>query len=98
MAKLTTTEATTSEAPTPVFKNVRTETHENRVTFSFSIEPEATDLHRFKIVYGTGASALDNEILTHEAKSILKDGVYTWYVATLDPGAYIFKLYGQNTE
>lgn len=92
-------EAETVSAPlaVPAFRNVKAETNEERVTFSFSLENPPENLGKFKIMYGTGAGALDSEIITHDADQILKNGVYTWYIATLLPNTYTFKIYALDT-
>jgi len=87
----------TTTAPA-AFKNVKATTDAARVTFSFEIENPPANLGNFKIMYGTGASALDSEATTYPANSIFSGGVYTWYMASLPPNTYTFKIYGQDTS
>lgn len=84
-------------SPSPAFRNVRADTTTDRITFSFSLDNPPSNLGKFKILYGTGMGALDAEIITHDAGSILKGDVYTWYIATLPPNTYTFKVYALDT-
>ena len=80
----------------PQFKNVRATTDKDRITFTFGIDNVPANLNNFKIMYGTGASALNSEIVTQAASSILSGGLYTWYVPNLPANTYTFKIYGQD--
>lgn len=84
-------------SPVPAFRNVRADTNTERITFSFSLDNPPNNLGKFKILYGTGVGMLDSEIVTHEASRILKNGIYTWYIATLPPSTYTFKVYALDT-
>lgn len=81
------------DAPLPAFKNIKAVTQDSRVTFSFEIENTPADLDAFKITHGATGS-----IMTHQANSIVKNGVYTWYVDQLPPQDYTFKIHGQKAD
>ncbi len=88
--------------PTPVipevkpaaFKDIKTETLNNigKVVFAFAVENPPKNLGYFKIQYGKDTKTMTGEVLTHEAKTILKDGKYSWYVPNLREGDYVFKI------
>lgn len=68
MATLT---VTATPVLNPTFKEVKTETDlDGKVTFSFKVENAPENLEKFKIMYGTGASALDKEVSTQAAATI----------------------------
>ena len=73
----------TEEKPAvnPAFKNVKAETDQHKITFTFSVENAPTDLDSFKIFHNSGS------VVTHSAAKILKDGVYSWYIDSLTSGA-----------
>lgn len=91
LAMLTVQEATPVAAPAPAFRNVKAETKDQRITFSFAVDNVPANLENFHITYGTGSF-----VNTQPAKNILKDGIYTWYIANLAPGEYTFRLQGQT--
>lgn len=94
--------------PTPVipevkpatFKDIKTETLNNigKVVFTFAVENPPKNLGYFKINYGENKDALLGEVLTHEVKTILKDGKYSWYVPNLREGDYVFKITALDTN
>ncbi len=96
--KMATLTVTVKEVLVPSFKNVKTETDtDGKVTFSFTVENAPENLQKFKIMYGTGASALDKESVTQDAGTIKKGDIYTWYIPELVAGTYTFKIYGQSS-
>lgn len=90
----------TGAVVTPVakatFKNVKTETKDGKVTFTFGVDNAPTELKNFKISYGAGSSVSGNSVTTQDAQKILKDGLYTWYIDKLTPGDYTFKIEWQS--
>lgn len=76
----------------PEFKNVKTETKDARVTFTFSVENPPKDLDTFQISYASGS------VTTFPVAKILKDGKYSWYIDKLAPGQYSFKIQGKNAS
>ena len=78
----------TEEKPAvnPAFKNVKAETDQHKITFTFSVENAPADLNAFKIFHNSGS------VVTHSASKILKDGVYSWYIDSLTPGQYTFQI------
>ncbi|PID84422.1 hypothetical protein CSB09_01275 [Candidatus Gracilibacteria bacterium] len=85
--------------PTPTqkqaeFKNIKTETLNNigKVIFTFELENAPEDLGFFKINYGEDPKNMMGEVLTHEAKSIKKGDLYSWYVPNLRQGDYVFQI------
>lgn len=98
-ATLTVTEKTVSAPPkeevpaelSASFKNIKTETKDTTVNFSFGVENPPKDLSAFKITYGSTGS-----VTTHSADKILSDNIYKWYISNLNPGDYTFKIEGIN--
>lgn len=86
-------EEPTVESPKPQFKDIKAETKDSRVTFTFEIENVPMDLHNFRINYGDNVA-----VVTQEAGKILKDGKYTWYIDNLLPGDYVFKIQWQKVD
>lgn len=80
------------EAPKPSFKDIKTETKDAKVMFTFAVENAPSDLHTFQISYASGA------VTTHPANSILKEGKYSWYIDRLSPGPYTFYIQGKNAS
>lgn len=78
------------EPKNPTFKDVKTETKDARVTFTFAIENAPTDLDAFQISHASGS------VTTYSGSKILKDGKYSWYIDNLTPGQYTFKIQGKN--
>ena len=78
------------EMPKPAFKNVKTETKDTKVIFTFAVENTPTDLDAFEISHASGS------VTTHSASKILKDGQYSWYIDNLAPGPYTFHIQGKN--
>lgn len=97
MATLVVTEKkveTSASAPLlPAFKNVKAETKDQKITFSFMVENVPDSLDHFKITYGSGAS-----VKTFAANKILKDGVYAWYIDNLIAGEHTFQIHGQTAS
>lgn len=86
------TVAPTQTAPvvtTPAFKNIKAETSDAKVQFTFAVENAPTTLDSFKITYGQTGT-----VNTSKASKIYKDGVYAWYIDKLSPGDYTFKIQG----
>lgn len=94
---------TVTEAPKAAFENVKIETADKKVTFTFTVanEPEATS--KFKFSYGTDSGALTKESVTFEKAKIAyvatgatasgsTGNSYKWYVDGLEPGKYFFKI------
>jgi len=95
LATLTVTKKEKTEekpAVNPAFKNVKAETDQHKITFTFSVENAPADLNAFKIFHNSGS------VVTHSASKILKDGVYSWYIDSLAPGQYTFQIQGQNAS
>ncbi len=84
------------KALVPVWKfmNVRTETIGTKILFSFKVENIPTDLVKFKIAYGENPDSLSEQVITYEANKILNgSGEYTWYIDTLQPKNYTFRIF-----
>lgn len=95
--KMATLTVTATPVLNPTFKEVKTETDlDGKVTFSFKVENAPENLEKFKIMYGTGASALDKEVSTQAAATIKQWDNYIWYIPWLPGGTYTFKIYGQS--
>lgn len=81
------------EVKNPSFKNVKTETKDSRVIFTFEVENPPKDLSTFKITYGsTGA------VVTQNIDKIFKEWKFSWYIDNLVPGDYTFKIQGQKAD
>lgn len=80
------------ETPKPAFKDVKTQTKNKRVTFTFGVENAPADLDAFEISYNSGS------VTTYSGSKIFKDGKYTWYIDNLAPADYIFYIQGKNTS
>lgn len=80
------------EAPKPAFRNVKTETKDTKVIFTFAVENTPTDLDAFEISHASGA------VTTYSGSKILKDGQYSWYIDNLAPGPYTFHIQGKNAS
>ncbi len=74
------------------FKDIKTETKDARVTFTFSVENPPAELDAFEISHASGS------ITTYSGSKILKDGKYSWYIDNLSPGQYTFKIQGKNAS
>lgn len=74
--------------------NVRAETIGTKILFSFKVENIPTDLVKFKIAYGENPDSLSEQVITYEANKILNgSGEYTWYIDTLQPKNYTFRIF-----
>lgn len=80
------------EVKNPAFKDVKTETKDSRVTFTFAVENAPADLDAFEISHASGS------VTTYSGSKILKDGKYSWYIDKLTPGQYTFKIQGKNAS
>lgn len=80
------------------FKNVKAETKDQKITFTFSIENLPKDLKNFFITYGSGSSASGKTVTTQDAEKILKNGQYSWYISDLTAGDYTFEIQGKNAS
>ena len=81
------------ESKKPTFKNIKAETQDQKITFSFEVENPPTNLATFRITYGaTGA------VVTQHVEKILKNSIYTWYIDNLLPGEHTFKIQGQKAD
>ena len=91
---------TVLEAPKMVYENVKIESGDKRVTFTFDVANPAESLSKFKFSYGTDSGALTKESVTFEKSKIAVIGTgasasgstYKWYVDGLEPGKYFFKI------
>lgn len=86
------TEEPKEEVKNPAFKDVKTETKDARVTFTFAVENAPADLDTFEISHASGS------VTTYSGSKILKDGKYSWYIDKLTPGQYTFKIQGKNAS
>lgn len=80
------------------FKNVKAETKDQKITFTFAIENLPKDLKNFLITYGSGSSASGKTVNTQDAEKILKNGQYSWYIDNLAAGDYTFEIHGKNAS
>lgn len=91
---------TVLEAPKMGYENVKIESGDKRVTFTFDVTNPAESLSKFKFSYGTESGALTKESITFEKSKIAVTGTgatgsgstYKWYVDGLEPGKYFFKI------
>lgn len=87
------------DTPAPSFKNIKAETKESRVTLNFFVDNIASDVEKFKIVYGESPEKLTREVLTYATGKILqKDGSFQWYIDKLEPKSYTFKILGVKSD
>ncbi len=84
-----------------IFKNVKAELWDKKVTFTFEVSPDKPEYAKFKFVYGTDSETLktawdtqNKESVTFEkAKLASGSGTYKWYIPWLDPAwKYFFKI------
>lgn len=81
------------EIKNPSFKNIKTETKDSRVIFTFEVENPPKELATFKITYGsTGA------VVTQNIDKIFKEWKFSWYIDNLIPGDYTFKIQWQKAD
>ena len=81
-----------------LFKNIKSEVAAKKVTFTFDLDTEPTDLAKFKFQYGTETGALIKESITIEKEKIkTKSGSYTWYIQDLDPQTKYFRILGLDS-
>lgn len=84
----------TTELPN-LFKNIKSEVVAKKVTFTFEMDNEPTDLAKFKFQYGTDSGTLVKESVTLEKEKIkTKSGSYSWYLQDLDPQTKYFRILG----
>ena len=84
----------TTELPNP-FKNIKSVGTAKKVTFTFEVDNEPTELAKFKFQYGTESGTLVKESITFEKEKIkTKDGSYSWYIMNLDPQTKYFRILG----
>lgn len=81
------------ETPKPAFKNVKAETKEQKITFTFALDNAPKDLKNFVISYGTGS-----KVTTQDAEKIFKNDNYSWYIDNLLPGDYTFEIQGYTAS
>lgn len=81
------------EVKNPSFKNIKTETRDSRVIFTFEVENPPKDLSTFKITYGSTGS-----VVTQNIDKIFKEGKFSWYIDNLVPGDYTFKIQWQKAD
>ncbi|OIO78272.1 hypothetical protein CO024_02295 [Candidatus Gracilibacteria bacterium CG_4_9_14_0_2_um_filter_38_7] len=88
----------TTEAPNP-FKNIKSEVVPKKVTFTFGVETEPTELAKFKFQYGTESGTLSKESITFDKEKIkTASGMYQWYIANLDPETKYFRILGLDKD
>lgn len=93
---------TVLETPKMSYENVKIESGDKRVTFTFDVVNPVESLSKFKFSYGTESGALSKESVTFEKSKIAVTGTgasasgstYKWYVDGLEPGKYFFKIAG----
>lgn len=85
---------TTTELPN-LFKNIKSEIAAKKITFTFDLDSEPTDLAKFKFQYGTESGILAKESITFEKNNIqTKSGSYSWYLQDIDPQTRYFRILG----
>lgn len=78
-----------------LFKNIKSEVAGKKVTFTFEVDSEPTDLAKFKFQYGTESGTLSKESITLEKSKIKNNsGAYSWYIQNLDPQTKYFRILG----
>lgn len=93
---------TVLDAPKMSYENVKIESGDKRVTFTFDVANPVESLSKFKFAYGTESGSLTKESVTFEKSKIAVTGTgasasgstYKWYVDGLEPGKYFFKISG----
>ncbi len=84
----------TTELPN-LFKNIKSEVGNKKVTFTFEVDNEPTDLAKFKFQYGAETGSLVKESITIEKEKIkTASGSYSWYIKDLDPQTKYFRILG----
>ncbi|MDD5377288.1 MAG: hypothetical protein PHH16_04185 [Candidatus Gracilibacteria bacterium] len=88
----------TTELPN-LFTNIKSEVAAKKVTFTFGVNNEPTDLAKFKFQYGTDSGTLVGESITLEKEKIkTKSGSYNWYIQNLDPQTKYFRILGLDKD
>ncbi len=98
---LTVTEKLTAPTVPPTFKNVKTTTVGDRITFDFAVDNAPLDLTSFKIAYGKNADSLSQEVTTlpiDKIASKMNSGSYIWYIDSLPTDTYTFKIFGRTAS
>ena len=92
---------TVTEVPKIAYENVKIESGDKKVTFTFDVLNEPESVSKYKFSYGTESGALTKESVTFEKAKIAVVGTgasasgstYKWYVDGLEnPGKYYFKI------
>lgn len=103
LGKITSKEAAETIETTDLpdsFKNIKSEVGNKRVTFTFEVASEPTNLSKFKFQYGSDSGTLSKESMTLEKEKI-KSGSgkvgYTWYIKDLDPATKYFRILGLDS-
>ncbi|MDD2487274.1 MAG: hypothetical protein PHS92_02810 [Candidatus Gracilibacteria bacterium] len=80
-----------------IFKDVKTQLGDKKVTFTFTLNPDKDEVSKFKFKYGTGTDSLTGEAITFE-KSKIKDssGALSWYIPNLEISKYYFQIIPLN--
>ncbi len=85
--------------PPPSFKNLKVVTEGTRVTFTFGVDNISPEIVKFKIAYGENADSLTEQVITSEVNTIRNgSGEYTWYINSLTPKTYTFKIFGLKAD
>lgn len=80
--------------PNP-FKNIKSQVEGKKVTFTFEVENEPSELAKFKFQYGTDSGSLNKESITFEKSKIKTlSGSYSWYIKDMDPQTKYFSITG----
>ena len=84
----------TTELPN-LFKNIKSDGVAKKVTFTFEVDSEPTELAKFKFQYGTESGTLIKESVTFEKEKIkTESGSYRWYIQDIDPQTKYFRILG----
>lgn len=89
-----------------IFKNIKSQVSDKKVTFTFEVNPDKEEYAKFKFKYWTSADTLKTawdtqikESTTFEKIKIMSGSTYSWYIPGLDPAStYYFQIYAIDKD
>lgn len=81
------------------YKNIKAESKDGKVSFTFETENEPATLSKFQFTYTTGSGASMNVVSSEKAKiKNIMTGQYTWYIPGLEVARYAFIISGVDAS
>lgn len=81
-------------APSIAYQNIKTETGDGKVSFTFEVANEPANLDKFQFSYLTGTGAETKVVTSEKSKIKNGSGAYVWYIPGLSIAKYGFTISG----